>query len=214
MIENYEVRIEEYVNNLFSNISSTKGSEEVKEELLTSLLDKYHDLLKNNMSDKDAYNKVILSVKSSNELCNEYAMEITKGDWDEKKSARITSISAMMYILCPFSVIVFDEVGFELLGIGIMFLLIAIATGLLIYNYMTKPQYLKRDSFQDESSNIYKSIRAKKSIENAMWSIIVVIYLLISLISGAWHITWVIFVIGVAVDKVIRAYFEYKEIDQ
>lgn len=214
MIENYEVRIEEYVNNLFSNISSTKGSEEVKEELLTSLLDKYHDLLKNNMSDKDAYNKVILSVKSPNELCNEYAMEITKGDWDEKKSARITSISAMMYILCPFSVIVFDEVGFELLGIGIMFLLIAIATGLLIYNYMTKPQYLKRDSFQDESSNIYKSIRAKKSIENAMWSIIVVIYLLISLISGAWHITWVIFVIGVAVDKVIRAYFEYKEIDQ
>lgn len=214
MIENYEVRIEEYVNNLFSNISSTKGSEEVKEELLTSLLDKYHDLLKNNMSDKDAYNKVILSVKSPDELCNEYAMEITKGDWDEKKSARITSISAMMYILCPFSVIVFDEVGFELLGIGIMFLLIAIATGLLIYNYMTKPQYLKRDSFQDESSNIYKSIRAKKSIENAMWSIIVVIYLLISLISGAWHITWVIFVIGVAVDKVIRAYFEYKEIDQ
>ena len=145
-------------------------------------------------------------------------MQITKESWDKKKNAKITAIAVMMYILCPVSVIVFGEVGFETLGIVVMFLLIACATGLLIYNNMTKPQYLKQDDtlvedFKEWKSTTNKSRRVRKSIESAMWAIITAIYLLISFTTGAWHITWVMFIIGAVIEKVIRAYFEYKEID-
>ena len=96
--------------------------------------------------------------------------------------------------------------------------LVAIATGLLIYNNMTKPRdYNNHDNLDEDfngcKNSNNKSIRIRKSIESAMWAIIVVIYLLISFITFAWHITWVIFVIGAAIEKIIRAHFECREID-
>lgn len=218
MIGNYEVKIKDYVNDLFENTPKTRKSEEFKEELLANLLDKYYDLLESNMDDETAYNKVISSIGNIDELFDNDPVQITKESCDKKKSAKITAIAVMMYILCPVSVIVFEEVGLEALGIVVMFLLIAGATGLLIYNNMTKPQYLKQDDtlvedFKEWKSTTNKSRRVRKSIESAMWAIIIAIYLLISFTTGAWHITWIMFIIGAAVEKVIRAYFEYKEID-
>lgn len=218
MIGNNEVKIKDYVQELFENAPKNRRTEEFKEELLANLLDKYYDLLQNNMDDEMAYNKVISSIGNIDNLFEKDLLEITKESWDKKKSAKITAISVMMYILCPVSVIVFGSIGFETLGVVIMFLLIAGATGLLIYNNMTKPQYMKQDDtlvedFKEWKSTTNKSRRVRKSIESAMWAIITAIYLLISFTTGAWHITWIVFVIGAAIEKVIRAYFEYKEID-
>ncbi|WP_419725505.1 permease prefix domain 1-containing protein [Terrisporobacter petrolearius] len=218
MIGNYEVKIKEYVQELFENAPKNRRTEEFKEELLANLLDKYYDLLQSNMDDEVAYNKVISSIGNIDNLFEKDPLEITKESWDKKKSAKITAISVMMYILCPVSVIVFEGFGFETLGVVIMFLLIAGATGLLIYNNMTKPQYMKQDDtlvedFKEWKSTTNKSRRVRKSIESAMWAIITAIYLLISFTTGAWHITWIMFIIGAAIEKVIRAYFEYKEID-
>lgn len=218
MIGDYEIKIKEYVQKLFENVPQNGKTEEFKEELLINLLAKYYDLLQSNMDDEIAYNQVISNIGNVDNLFERNLLEITKESWDKKKSAKITAIAVMMYILCPVSVIVFGSIGFEILGIVIMFLLIASATGLLIYNNMTKPQYMKQDDalvedFKEWKSITNKSIRMRKSIEGAMWAIITAIYLLISLTTGAWYITWIIFIIGVAIEKVIRAYFEYKEID-
>ncbi|WP_434798433.1 permease prefix domain 1-containing protein [Terrisporobacter vanillatitrophus] len=218
MIGNNEIKIKDYVQELFENAPKNRRTEEFKEELLANLLDKYYDLLQSNMDDEMAYNKVISSIGNIDNLFEKDLLEITKESWDKKKSAKITAISVMMYILCPVSVIVFGSIGFETLGVVIMFLLIAGATGLLIYNNMTKPQYMKQDDtlvedFKEWKSTTNKSRRVRKSIESAMWAIITAIYLLISFTTGAWHITWIMFVIGAAIEKVIRAYFEYKEID-
>ena len=173
MIGNYEGKIKEYVNDLFENTPKTRKSEEFKEELLANLLDKYYDLLESNMDDENAYNKVISNIGSIDELFDKDPVQITKESWDKKKNAKITAIAVMMYILCPVSVIVFGEVGFETLGIVVMFLLIAGATGLLIYNNMTKPQYLKQDDtlvedFKEWKSTTNKSRRVRKSIENVL----------------------------------------------
>lgn len=218
MIGNNEIKIKDYVQELFENAPKNRRTEEFKEELLANLLDKYYDLLQSNMDDEMAYNKVISSIGNIDNLFEKDLLEITKESWDKKKSAKITAISVMMYILCPVSVIVFGSIGFETLGVVIMFLLIAGATGLLIYNNMTKPQYMKQDDtlvedFKEWKSTTNKSRRVRKSIESAMWAIITAIYLLISFTTCAWHITWIMFVIGAAIEKVIRAYFEYKEID-
>lgn len=218
MIGNYEIKIKEYVQELFENSPQNRKTEEFKEELLANLLDKYYDLLQSNMDDEIAYNKVISSIGNIDNLFEKDPLEITKESWNKKKSAKITAISVMMYILCPVSVIVFGSIEFEILGIAIMFLLIAGATGLIIYNNMTKPQYIKQDDtlvedFREWQSTTNKGRRVRKSIESAMWAIITALYLLISFTTFAWHITWIIFIIGAAIEKIIRAYFEYKEID-
>ena len=218
MIGNYEIKIKEYVQELFENSPQNRKTEEFKEELLANLLDKYYDLLQSNVDDEIAYNKVISSIGNIDNLFEKDPLEMTKESWDKKKSAKITAIAVMMYILCPVSVIVFESIGFEVLGIVIMFLLIACATGLIIYNNMTKPQYMKQDDtlvedFREWQSTTNKGRRVRKSIESAMWSIITAMYLLISFTTSAWHITWIMFIIGGAIEKIIRAYFEYKEID-
>lgn len=143
---------------------------------------------------------------------------MTKESWDRKRSAKITAIAVMMYILCPVSVIICEDMmGMETLGVVIMFCLIAGATGLLIYNNMTKPQYLKQDDtlveeFKEWKSATTKTRRVRNSVSSAMWAIITAIYLLISFTTFAWNITWIIFVIGAAIEKAIKAYFEYKEL--
>lgn len=218
MIESYEVKIKEYVEHLFENEPKNQRTEELKQELLANFVRKYYNLLESNMDEEMAYNKVVSSIENNDDLFKQNISQITNESWDKKKSAKITAISVMMYILCPVSVIVFGEIGFETLGIVIMFLLIAGATGLLIYNNMTKPDYLKQDHIREENlreltKETIKSRRVRKSIESAMWAIIIAIYLLINLVTGAWYITWIIFIIGAAIEKVIRAYFEYKEMD-
>lgn len=218
MIGNYEVKIKEYVESLFEKVPKSRRTEEFKEELLANLLDKYYDLLDSNLDKEEAYNSVISSIGSIDGLFEKDPLQMTKETYDKKKSAKITAIAVMMYILCPVSVIVSDNFGNETLGVAIMFMLIAGATGLLIYNNMTKPQYLKQDDtivedFKEWKSSNNKNRRVRKSIESAMWAIITAIYLLISFITGAWYITWIIFIVGAAIEKVIKAYFEYKELD-
>lgn len=218
MVENYDVKIKEYINDLFKNAPKTQKTEKFKEELLANLLDKYYDLLKNNIEDEVAYKKVILSIGNIDDLFEKDTITLTKENWDRRKSARIVAIAVMMYILSPVSVIVFGSFGIEVFGIVFMFIMIASATGLLIYNNMTKPQYLNLDDtlaeeFKEWKSYNEKNIRIKKSISSAMWAIIVAIYLLVSFLTLAWSISWIIFIIGAALEKVLQAYFEYKEWD-
>ena len=51
----------------------------------------------------------------------------------------------------------------------------------------------------------------KNSIISAAWAIIVALYFILSFTFGIWAYSWIIFIIGVAIDKIIRAYFELKE---
>lgn len=218
MTGNYELKIKEYINELFESEPKTRMTEEFKEELLSNLLDKYYDLLESNVDDELAYNKVISNIGNIDDLFERDAVNITKDSCDRKKSAKFTSIAVMMYILSPVSVIIFEDIGMDTIGIVIMFSLIAGATGILIYNNMTKAQYLKQDDtlveeFKEWKSANAKTRRVRNSVSSAMWSVIIAIYLLLSIITGAWDITWILFVIGAALQKIIKAYFEYKELD-
>ncbi|GAA0699180.1 hypothetical protein GCM10008904_04270 [Paraclostridium ghonii] len=218
MTDNYELKIKNYINELFESEPKTRMTEEFKEELLANLLDKYYDLLESNVDDELAYNKVISNIGNIDDLFERDVINITKDSCDRKKSAKFTSIAVMMYILSPVSVIIFEDIGMDTIGIVIMFSLIAGATGLLIYNNMTKAQYLKQDDtlveeFKEWKSTTAKTRRVRNSVSSAMWSVIIAIYLLLSIITGAWDITWILFVIGTALQKIIKAYFEYKELD-
>ena len=94
--------------------------------------------------------------------------------------------------------------------------MVAIATGLIIYNAMTKPKSLKKDDsmveeFKEWKTNQYSPNRsAMKTINSAIWSITVVIYMIISFTTFAWHITWVLFLIAAAVQGVVKAVFELR----
>ena len=220
-----EDKLRAYMDEVFKDISPTKKSVELKEEILQNLIDKYHDLINEGKSPEAAYNISISSIGDTKELLSAFqqrpAGNMSNEDYERarKKSALLTAIAVSLYILSIIPPIVFtisSESKFSLvLGPCLMFIMIAIATALIIYNSMTKPRYEKMDEtiveeFKEWQSQNDSNLRAMRSIKSAIWSVITILYIIISFTTHAWHITWVIFLVGAAIEKIIQAIFELK----
>lgn len=140
-----------------------------------------------------------------------------------RKKGVLTSISVALYILCWVPLVLItsilelngmsSEVG-GIIGITVMMVMIAVATGLMIYkSYVPRPAFLKGEKF--ERYNMEEKVRLKKrknpvlrTISNVLWTLAVIIFLLIGFLGGLWHPGWMVFVITVAIDNVVEAIFE------
>ena len=210
-------RLRRYIDILFEDAPQTKKTVELKEEILQNITDKYNDLLSEGKSEEAAYNIAVASVGEVGELVDSLKnssgdrMKPTQEEIEKSKqrSALIVSISVAMYILSVIPPIIFSGNT----GPVFMFLIVAIATGLLIYNNMTKPKYMKADDtiveefkeWQDSKEN--KEIKA---ISSAVWSLATVVYFIVSFLTGAWYITWVIFLIATAITSIIQAIIDLR----
>ena len=138
------------------------------------------------------------------------------------RGAIMTAISVAMYTICWLPLVIlgalWDDVG-GTVGLCIMFLMIAVATALNIIHDMTKPECLRNgnpsedsDDDDDEDRGTISQKRRRhpmyKAISSALWCLTVVVYLGVSFLSGAWHITWIIWLIATAVDNLIKACFD------
>ena len=171
---------------------------------------------------------------NSNPYSAEYAQRrsFTEEEKAEIKKYRVRSsvmnaVAVSMYILCWVPLVLIavffekfglsDEIG-GVIGLTVMMLFIAIATALMIIKSSTKPLCLKgiKDSELDgdDDDDSKASHRGKKknpilsAITGALWLLTVCAYLAVSFYSGAWHLTWLIFLITTAVDNIIEAIFE------
>ncbi len=140
------------------------------------------------------------------------------------RGAIMTAISVAMYTICWLPLVIlgalWDDVG-GIVGLVIMFLFIAVATALNIIHGMTKPECLRNGNSSeddDDDDNEDRDTNSKKgsghpvykAISSALWCLTVVVYLGVSFLSGAWHITWLIFLIVTAIDNIIKACFDLK----
>ena len=219
-----EDKLRAYMDYLFRDVKPTRKSVELKEEILQNLIDKYRDLLAEGKTPEAAYNIAVASIGDMDELLAGLNDELSfekevSGEQLErgkKKSALLVSAAVMMYILCLLPPILLSGTRLEEnLAPALMFLMIACGTGLLIYDHMTKPRYRKVDDsiveeFKEWKDQADSDRKAMKALSSALWSIITVIYIIISFWTMAWHITWVIFLIGAAVEGILKVVFELK----
>ena len=209
-----------FIESLFEDAPKNKQTIELKEEMLQNLIDKYNDLVDSGKSSEAAYNIATASIGDIHELIRQIEKReennpLFEQNYDKgrKRFALLLSISVMLYILCVVPVILLED---SVLGVVIMFVMAAIATGLILYNNMTKPKYLKKDStvveeFKEWKANSTEKNTLYQSITKVMWSCITILYFIVSFLTMAWHITWIIFLIGSAIQGIIRAIFELKK---
>lgn len=212
------------MDHLFRDVKSTRKTVELKEEILQNLVDKYHDLLKEGKTEEAAYNIAVATIGDMDELLAGLQNENTDMQpvYDEKmdkwrrKSALRISVAVALYIMCLLPPILMSGSAYEdSIAPALMFSMIGVATAILIYNNLTKPYYHRADDsivdeFREWQQQTDSARRAFRAISSALWALIVVIYILISFWTMAWHITWVIFLIGVAVEGILKAVFELK----
>ena len=205
--------IREYVESLFADAPHTAGASDLKEEIIGNLEEKYDDLTAGGMSAEEALESVKSNIGNVEEL-----IAGLKGpeDTDEKeererkgrKAAGLNAVAIALYILSPALLIALALMNEPGIGIIVMIACIAAATGIKVYGNSVYPKYKKSDDsmvedFKEWQSEKQMKKEKKNSYSSLLWSIIVVVYLVVSFTTFAWHITWLIFPIGAIVEKII-----------
>lgn len=213
-------KLRAYIDYTFRDAPQIKRTIELKEEMLQNLIEKYDDLIAEGKTEEAAYNIATASIGDISDLIKELNKSATGAHTNSpetmarsnERSARLTAIAVALYILSPVPCIIFQDAIF---GPVMLFVMVALATGLIIYNSMTKVKFNKMDDtvveeFKEWKYSNTQEYRTFRAIKSAISSITVVVYLLVSFLTGAWHITWIIFLISSAIVSIVKAAFDMK----
>ena len=69
------------------------------------------------------------------------------------------------------------------------------------------------EEFKEFRRGKSRAEQLKSTVLTCMWLLIVILFFVLSFATGAWYITWVIFLVGVALSQAIKCYFNLKELD-
>lgn len=215
--------IRAYIDELFNGTTPSRKSVELKEEMIQNLTEKYNDLLSEGKSPEAAYNVAIASIGDVSALLKDLendSVDPAVLTMQRQKTAMLTAIAIMMYIVSVVPLIILaalvGSTSATITGVVIMFILCAVATGMLVYNHMSKPKYIKEDDtmvedFRKWQSDTHDKKTMNSAVTSAMWSLLVALYFIVSFATGAWYITWVIFIIGAAIQSILKAAFAMRK---
>lgn len=218
MYENLRRRLDE----LFENAPKTRRANELKEEILANLTDKYNDLIASGKNEEEATNIVIAGIGDVDELVRGLGesdvLNYDKMQKDREERALITTISVGLYIMSVVVLILLAEVlnVSQGISISVMFTIDAVATCLIVYNSISRPRYVKADDSMVEEFKEWKSATTMqkevlRSIRSIVWLIIVALYFSLSFAFNCWAFSWIIFIIGAAVERIVSLSFELRK---
>jgi len=212
-------RIRTYIERAFADAPKSKKSTELQEELISNMIEKYNDQLKLGKTEEEAYTAVIAGLGDIGELVDGLRdrQVLSQPTAEErKKSALLIAVAVGLFILSPVLLIVFAVMAQPIVGVSLMLVMIAIGTGLLIYNAESKPAYVKEEETLVEEFKEWKTGRSReKSITDSFFAgfslIVVAIYLLVSFRYGIWAYSWIIFIIAAAIRNIAMAVIRMRE---
>lgn len=210
-------RLRDYICDEFEKADApdSKAAVELKEELIQNLTDKCSDLMAEGKTSDAAYNIAVAGLGDIGALVMQLRHNDSAGEAERQRERRrhaaLTAIAVMLYIMCVIPVIFSGVIG-ELTGVVLMFVMIAVATGLIIYSNMTKSKPQAGDTMVEDFQEWNRYSKSKRSafraITAALWALTVAIYIIVSFTTMAWHITWIIFLIAAAVEGIVKAVIE------
>lgn len=192
-----------YIDLLFAGSSDT---EDIKQEILQNTLDRYDDLVAQGKTPEAAYSLAISGIGDISEILNgnapqpeSHQMRAESSKQKQNLSKILQAIAVALFILCPVSVMVLQNV----LGVVLLLMMGAIATAFLII-----AETQKRRVYEVQLTPRQK---LRNSIHSAVSTVGLVVYIIISFMTGAWYITWLIFLIAGAINGIISACMDLKE---
>lgn len=199
----------QYVQLLFAGAADC---DDTRQEILQNTLDRYDDLVAAGKTPEASYRLAIMGIGDINEILGRApgatplpapAVKPEEQDTPVKKLLRAIAIG--LYILCPIPLFVLSG----MLNMGIPGLcgtltLVAVATVLIILGAKKETENADVEPGTPQSALV-------KSINGLIWAIGLAIYFIVSFLTGAWYITWVIFPITAAVQGLVKAILDLKE---
>lgn len=213
-------KITNYVDVLFSDIPRSKKAIELKEEMLANLGEYYAEAIARGDGENQAYTQALSALGDVDELLASLRpdddMKAQLNHYKNKK-AILTSVSIALYILSgavQMIVSQYVDAGDNIANI-IFLCVIALATALLIFSSMSMPYdvsvYLKSIRGDADDAPRYHDSNSGRILSRIMsiyWCLVTFVYFGISFMTGAWHITWLIWIIAPVLNHIIKLIFE------
>ena len=189
-------RIKHHVNALFQNAPNERYALEVKEELLANLNEKYEDLIASGKSEEEAYALVISGIGDIDNLLKDLGsspeyqpIEVEK---NQQKRGVLISIGIALYILSVIPILLFSQTNNPIAGVVLMIIICAAATGIIVYG-----NNISRTSYNKTDNTFVEEYKEKVVVNNFAFSFL----------TGAWHITWITFLVGAFLQQIILYVF-------
>lgn len=221
-------KITQHFNQIFAEAPKTRKALDLKQEMMQNAMDKYDDMVAEGYSEEDAYRNVIESIGDVRELFSEMEVKnlLTLSEEDRKKKAMLTAIAVGMYI---FAAAVFFFLGnfnymidgwnvsLDSLGLVIALLICIAPTIMLVYAANMYPDYMKKEErdmveeYKESKHNRNKENAVRRSINSIIWTLTLVLYFIISFVTFEWEVTWIIFLVAICVQSIVRLIFSLRE---
>ena len=204
-------QLRQYVELLFAG---APDSEEIKQEILQNTLDRYDDLIAQGKVPEAAYRLAITGIGDINEILGSgqsappYQDQPAKEQQEDPQRKKDRAFAIGMYIASPIPLFILSELGVATLGLCMTLLLVAAATVLIIRSRNPAADAEPHPAQQEPSSPRQE---LRKSIKSLIGIVTLVIYLVVSFVTGAWYITWLIFPLSGAVQGLVKAILDLKE---
>ena len=221
-------KIKNYVDVLFNDVPMTRKAAELKEEILSTLDEHFEAHLAEGKSENQAYTEALADMGDIDELLESLTPEKELKPRIEEyrqKRAKNTALAVMLYILgavaqcAPPAICSVFDIGDEakagVIGFISLLLFVAVATGLLIYTRMSVPQDVEPFIVRKKTAFDRSKPEGRKwaAIAKMFWLLVTALYLAVSFMTGAWYITWLIWLIASAVWQAIILFAGHLEED-
>ena len=181
--------------------------------------------------EKENKNEQLEEIKQENEKAQKEYMQKRN-----KKKATVLSISIFLYCIATFALPYMIEVlrYEDAHAVMIWATLCTIATVIIVYFFVAYPNMYKEEKenkgikddieeLNDEIEEIEKLDDGRIKIEavgaesktealaiQIVASLFLIIYLLVSFLTGAWHITWILWIVFIFVELIVKLIFSMK----
>lgn len=200
-----------YIDLLFAG---TNNCEDMKQEILQNTLDRYDDLIADGKVPEAAYRLAISGIGDINEILGTEPVpapvsvraEEPKAKEEPEKQKKLRATAIALYILCPIPLFLMSEMGMATLGLCGLLFMVAMATALIIMSSKKE---------KEEETQVPVPMTPQQNLRNTVKTIInlagLLIYFLLSFMTQAWYITWLVFPITAVIWELTKAIWDLKE---
>lgn len=199
-------KLKSYLDLLFAG--APPEAADAKEEVCQNTLEKFDDFIDQGKTPEAAYSLAIAGLGDVSEiLCAGERPQAEEKLQPGKSVLRMVllPLAVALYIACPIPVVLWDGSNWS---VAALLAMVAIATACLVLRPLVGKREERSRAVSEDStprSGLYKSVMSLISILG------VAAYLIVSFATGAWHITWVIFLIISALKQLVTVIFDWKE---
>lgn len=124
----------------------------------------------------------------------------------KRKRAEVISSSVFTYIVAvALFIVAIEKINIdEIIIVAIFLCIIAWPTARIIKHFISAPKF--EETQKEKENNMIK-----REISSIIGIISTIIYFFVSFTTMAWHISWIVFVIGALIDEIVKLVFLLKE---